>query len=152
MTYDELLIEADKLGVIVKEANLRTRDGHCKGNKIAIHKSLSNYEKSCVLAEEIGHYFYTVGDIRNQKNINNRKQEVIARRWGYNKKIGLIGLISAFEYGCKNKYEIAEFLNVTIEYLNEAIEYYTSKYGTMHIVDDYIIYFSPNLWIGKTFN
>lgn len=104
MTYDELLIEADKLGVIVKEANLRTRDGHCKGNRIAIRKNLSNYEKACVLAEELGHYYLTVGDIRNQQDINNRKQELIARRWGYNKKVGIIGLIKAFENGCRNRY------------------------------------------------
>ena len=75
----------------------------------------------------------------------------MARRWGYNKKIGLIGLIEAFENGCKNRYEIAEYLNVTIEYLNEAIEYYANKYGVMHRIDDYIIYFSPNVYIGKTF-
>lgn len=152
MTYDELLIEADKLGIIVKELELKTRDGHCKGNRVAIHKYLSNYEKACVLAEELGHYYLNVGDIRNQENINNRKQELLARRWGYNKKIGLIGLIRAFEYGCKNRYEIAEYLSVTVNYLNEAIEYYTSKYGIMHKIDDYIIYFIPNLYIGKAFN
>lgn len=152
MTYDELLIEADTLGIIVKELDLKTRDGHCKGNRIAIHKHLSNYEKSCVLAEELGHYYYTVGDIRNQKDISNRKQEFLARRWGYNKKVGLLGLIEAFENGCVNRYEIAEFLNVTIEYLNEAIDYYASKYGVMHRIDDYIIYFSPSLYIGKAFN
>lgn len=151
MTYEELLIEADKLGIIVKELDLKTRDGHCKGNRIAIHKYLSNYEKACVLAEELGHYYFTVGDIRNQKDIINRKQELLARKWGYNKKIGLIGLISAFEYGCKDRYEVAEYLNVTVKYLNEAIEYYTSKYGVMHRVDDYIIYFIPNLYIGKAF-
>lgn len=152
MTYDELLIEADKHGVIVKEAKLRTRDGHCKGNRIVIHKYLSNYEKACVLAEELGHYFRTVGDIRNQKDINNRQQEFIARKWGYNKKIGLLGLIKAFENNCKDRYEIAEYLNVSVEYLNEVIEYYTSKYGVMHKVDDYIIYFTPNLYVGKSFS
>ena len=152
MTYDELLIEADKLGIIVKELDLKTRDGHCKGNRIAIHKYLSNYEKACVLAEELGHYYLTVGDIRNQTDIVNRKQELIARRWGYNKKIGLIGLIRAFEYGCKDRYEIAEYLSVTLDYLNEAIEYYTSKYGVMHKIDDYIVYFIPNLYIGKAIN
>lgn len=152
MTYDELLIEANNAGVIVKELYLKTRKGRCRGNRIAIDKELSNYEKACVLAEELGHYYLTVGDITNQKDINNRKQELIARRWGYNKKIGLIGLIEAFENGCKNRYEIAEYLNVTTEYLNEAIEYYTSKYGVMHRIDDYIIYFSPNVYIGKIFN
>lgn len=151
MTYEELLIEADKLGIIVKELNLKTRSGHCKGNKIAIHKYLSNREKACVLAEELGHYYLTVGDIRNQHNINNRKQELIARKWGYNKHIGLLGLIKAFEHGCKNRYEIAEYLNVTVEYLNEALEYYASKYGVIHKVDDYIIYFTPVVYIGKLF-
>lgn len=152
MTYDELLIEADRLGIIVKELDLKTRDGHCKGNRIAIRKNLSNYEKACVLAEELGHYYLTVGDIRNQKDINNRKQELIARRWGYNKKVGIIGLIEAFENGCRNRYEMAEYLNVTVDYLNEAIEYYASKYGVLHRIDDYIVYFTPNLCIGKAFN
>lgn len=151
LTYDELLIEADELGIIVKELDLKTRDGRCKGNRIAIHKDLSNYEKACVLAEELGHYHKTVGDITNQKDITNRKQELVARRWGYNKNIGLIGLINAFEYGCLNRYEIAEYLNVTVEYLNEALEYYESKYGTIHRIDNYIIYFSPNVYIGKFF-
>lgn len=152
MTYDELLIEADKLGIVVKEAYLKTRKGRCCGKRIAIHKNLSNYEKACVLAEELGHYYLTVGDITNQQNINNRKQELIARQWGYNKKIGLIGLIKAFENGCINRHEIAEYLNITVEYLNEAIEYYSNKYGVMHRIDDYIIYFTPTVYIGKTFN
>lgn len=152
MTYDELLIEADKFGIIVKEFELKTRKGHCQGSRIAIDKNLSNYEKACVLAEELGHYFLTVGDITNQELINNRKQELLARKWGYNKKIGLIGLINAFEHGCINRYEIAEYLNVTIDYLNEAIDYYASKYGVLHRVDNYILYFSPNFYIGKSFN
>ena len=151
MTYDELLIEANNIGVIVKEADLRTRDGRCQGNRIAINENLSTVEKACVLAEELGHYHLTVGDITNQKDDNNRRQELKARRWGYNKKIGIIGLTNAFEHGCSNKYEIAEYLNITIEYLDEAIEYYSSKYGVMHVIDDYIIYFTPYFFIGKTF-
>jgi hypothetical protein len=152
LTYDELLIEAETLGIIVKEVKMRTRKGRCCGNRIAIHSALSDYEKACVLTEELGHYYLTVGDITNQKNINNRKQELIARKWGYNKKIGLLGLIRAFEHGCVNRYEIAEFLNVTVNYLNEALDYYASKYGIFHRVDDYIIYFTPNVYIGKIFN
>ena len=152
LTYEELLIEADELGIIVKEIDLKTRDGHCKGNRIAINRNLSKYDKACVLAEELGHYYLTIGDIRNQNNINNRKQELKARKWGYNKHIGLLGLIKAFEYGCKNRYEMAEYLGITVEYLNEALEYYSSKYGVMHRIDDYIIYFTPTVYIGKSFN
>jgi IrrE N-terminal-like domain len=151
LTYEELLVEADGLGITVKEVNLKTRTGYCYGKRIAIHKNLSNYEKVCVLAEELGHYHLTVGDITNQENINNRKQELLARRWGYDKNIGLLGLIRAFENRCSNRYEIAEYLNITVEYLNEALEYYTSKYGLMHSIDNYIIYFSPTFYIGKFF-
>ncbi|MEG0668530.1 MAG: hypothetical protein RR460_07865 [Clostridium sp.] len=149
MTYDELLIEATNLGIIVKEFNLRTKKGFCHGNRIAIDKNLTSIEKSCVLCEELGHYFLSVGDITNQELISNRKQELLARKWGYNKKIGLLGLINAFENNCLNKYETAEFLNVTEEYLDECIDYYRYKYGVMHIVDNYIIYFLPTLGILK---
>lgn len=152
MNYEELLIEAEELGVIVKEFDLDTRDGRCFGNRIAINCLLSDTEKACVLAEELGHYHLTVGDISEQENnIDNYKQELIARRWGYDKKIGLIGIINAFEYGCKSKFEIAEYLHVTEEYLDEAIEYYKYKYGIMHQIDHYIIYFTPRLLVGKAF-
>lgn len=36
--------------------------------------------------------------------------------------IELIGIVKAYETGCQNQYEIAEFLNVTEEYLLECIE------------------------------
>lgn len=152
MTYDELLIEAEQLGIIVKEIKMRTKKGRCYGNRIAINNKLSDKEKACVLAEELGHYHLTVGNIINQKeNFNNSKQELIARRWGYDKKIGLLGLIRAFEHGCIGKTEISEFLNITEEYFDECIEYYRSKYGVMHQIDHYIIYFIPRLYIGKAF-
>nr|WP_186003708.1 ImmA/IrrE family metallo-endopeptidase [Clostridium thermobutyricum] len=151
MLYEELLTEANKLGIIVKEYNLKTRKGRCCGNRIVINKNLTTQEKCCVLAEELGHYHLTVGDISNQSNISNRKQEVLARRWGYKKNAGILDLINAFKAGCKTKYEIAEFLNITEKYLNEAIEYYTSKYGAYYTIDCYNIMFIPNFRIGKAF-
>lgn len=149
MTYDELLVEAESFGVTVKEFDLKTKKGFCHGNRIAIDMNLTNIEKSCILCEELGHYFLSVGDITNQECISNRKQELLARQWGYNKKIGLFGLIKAFENNCLNKYEIADFLNVTEEYLEEAIDYYTYKYGIMQVVDNYIVYFTPSLGVLK---
>lgn len=47
MDYEYLLKEADNLGVIVKEANLITKDSYCKGIRIAINKKLvTNKEKN----------------------------------------------------------------------------------------------------------
>lgn len=79
----------------------------------------------------------------------NRKQERQARLWGYNHSIGLLGLIRAYEHGCKDKYEIAEYLDVTEEYLEDCINCYRNKYGVYKIVDNYIVYFIPNLTVFK---
>ncbi len=68
---------------------------------------------------------------------------------GYNHSIGLLGLIRAYEHGCKDKYEIAEYLDVTEEYLEDCINCYRNKYGVYKIVDNYIVYFIPNLTVFK---
>lgn len=151
--YERLVAEIDSYGIRVREIDFHTSKpcGKCIGNKIYINKNISETEKYCVLCEELGHYHLNIGDITNQTKISNKKQEVLARRWGYRKNVGIIDLIKAFESGCKTKYEIAEFLNVTEEYLNEAIEYYTSKYGAYYTIDCYNIMFIPNFRIGKSF-
>lgn len=153
MNYEILLKEADELHIIVKEKNLRTKDGFCYGNRIAINKKLeTTKEKYCILSEELGHYHMTVGDITDQTKIQNRKQELIARRWGYEHTVSLVGLITAFEYGSRGSFEIAEFLGVTEKYLSECLDYYKRRYGLYHTIENYIIYFEPNLFIGKSFN
>jgi len=153
MEYETLLKKADRLGLIVKEADLKTKDGFCKGNRIAINERLiTDAEKRCVLAEEIGHYKTTTGDITDQTKTINRKQELVARRWGHQQIVTLVSLIEAFEYGAQSSYEIAEFLEVPEKYLNECIEDYRRKYGFYFMLEQYCIYFEPNLKIGKIFN
>ena len=113
---------------------------------VAINTSVSNStEKTCVLAEELGHHHTSVGDIIDMTDIQNRKQERQARLWGYNKLIGLTGIINAYRAGCQSRHEIAELLDVTEEYLQECIDCYRDKYGVCTEVDNYTIYFIPNL-------
>lgn len=150
LNYEKLLMESDSHGLIVKEKALKYNDGRIKGNRIAIRKDIKTHtEKGCVLAEELGHYHTTVGNILDQNNTGNRKQEQRARAWAYNKMIGLIGIIKAYEHGCYSLHETADYLNVTEEFLNEALTYYKNKHGIYTTVDNYIIYFEPSLGIGK---
>ena len=129
------------------EENLK---GFYMNGNIAINTSVeTSAEKSCVLAEELGHHHTTVGNILDMESASNRKQERQARLWAYNKQIGLRGLISAYEHGCQNKYEVAEYLEVTDEFLADCIECYRQKYGIGTTVDNYYIMFIPNLTIGK---
>lgn len=117
---------------------------------VAINTSVNdNVEKACVLAEELGHHYTSVGDIIDMENAQNRKQERQARLWAYNKLIGLRGIIDAYEAGCQNGYEIAEYLEVTEEYLADCIECYRDKYGVGVAVDNYYIMFIPHLAVGK---
>lgn len=147
MTYEDLLIEADRNDIITKEIPLPVSKGRIKGNWIAIKSDMTETEKKCVMAEELGHYYTTFGNILDQNLASNRKQEQIARLWSYNKLIGLRGIINSHNAGCSNKYEMAEFLNVTVEFLEEAIKKYTDKYGVCTTLDNYIIYFIPYLGV-----
>ena len=145
MTYEELQDVACKDGIDVIERRFKSNNIkglYCNGT-VALNEDMTQVEKSCVLAEEIGHHCTSSGDILNQTDIMNRKQEYRARFYGYNLKIGLTGLIRAYEACCRNFFEMAEFLDATEEYLKEAIQCYKSKYGICAVVDNYIIYFEP---------
>lgn len=143
MTYDELLIEADRLGVTVKEFNMLTRDGRCYGNRIAINSSLSEEEKICVLSEELSHYRLTVGDISDQHNINNRKQELIARKAVYEKLLHPEAIIGAILDGAYNHEDLSEKLCVPHHFLIESVEYYKRKYGIYYVGKTHLLVFEP---------
>lgn len=145
MDYEELLKDAENDGIIVKEKKFASHaSALTKGNKILINNSLKTLnKKSCALAEELGHYHTTVGNILKLKSVSDHKQEIIARNWAYRKLVGLVSIISAYKNGARNIYDIADYLNVTEEFLNSAIEYYKKKYGLYTSIDNYIIYFEP---------
>lgn len=135
--YNYYLGDADLKGVYI--------DGN-----IAINNSANTtIEKACVLAEELGHHFTSVGNILDISDARNRKQERQARLHGYNKRIGLYGLIRAYEHGCHDRSDAAEFLEVTEEFLQDAIECYRDKYGVGVTVDNYYVMFIPNLQVLK---
>ena len=101
-------------------------------------------EKKCLLAEEFAHHQLNHGNI-----LKDPHQETIARRSAHDRLIGLDGLIRAYEAGCNSFNEVADYLDVTEEFLNEAIKEYASRYGTHAIKGNYIIAFIPNLQIYK---
>ena len=149
---EELLQEAEDENVTVIDYHFesnRIKGLYCNGT-IALKDDIkTTTEKACILSEELGHHYTTVGNIINQSNIENRKQEQCARGLAYNKMIGLFGIVKAYEHGCQSLHETADYLNVTEEFLNEALTYYKNKHGIYTTVDNYIIYFEPHLGIGK---
>lgn len=150
-TYECLQDEACEDGIEVVDYTFesdRIKGLYCDG-VVAIRENMTIPEKTCALSEELGHHETSVGNIIDMASAANRKQERQARLWAYNKQIGLIGLVRAFEHGCQNRFEIAEYLEVTEEFLEECIECYRNKYGICKQVDNYVVYFIPQLSVMK---
>lgn len=146
MTYEDLLSVSDSIGLITREKDLLAYDGRIKGNRVAIRKTIpTQAAKACVLAEELGHFFTSTGDILEQNSTAARKQERRARAWAYDFQIGLDGIISAYEHGCGNMYEIAEYLDTTVDFLSECLSNYRERYGTMTHYGGYTILLDPML-------
>lgn len=143
--YKRLQEHAENYGIKVLELKFDSNaKGLCNGNVIGINSSIeTEAEKACVLAEEIGHVLTTYGDIMDQNDISNIKQELKARAWGYSELVKLESLFLAYKSGVHNRFELAEYLEVTEEYLEEAIDYYKSKYGPYYQADGYMICFEP---------
>lgn len=154
-TYDDMLVEADKHSLTTKEKPLLAYNGRIKGKRIAINRALTEREKKCILAEELGHYLTGSGDILDQSSAANRKQELRGRLWAYNRLIGLRGIVSAYKSGCQNMSDVAYYLDVTEDFLQEALSCYRQKYGIYVKLDNYVIYFEPSIGIfgmnGDTF-
>ncbi|MBP1990219.1 ImmA/IrrE family metallo-endopeptidase [Paenibacillus eucommiae] len=144
-SYEELLDEADKLAIQVYEKPMQTRNkGLYMDGVIWINDTLSGIEKACILAEELGHYHTSEGDILDQSKLTNRKQELRARQWGYSMLLPLSAIVQAHHAKAKGRHEIAEHLNVTEDFLQAAIDRYTEKYGLFVLADDqHYVYFDP---------
>lgn len=144
MVYEELLDEAAASNIkIIENADFKSRsEGLIYGDVIALNKNLqTDIERACILAEELGHYYTSTGDIIDQGSVANRKQERKARLWAYNRMITFDKLIAAFEYGCRNSYEVADFLGVTEKFLKDSLNTICQKYGYVITYKNYIFDF-----------
>lgn len=115
---------------------------------ITVSTTLDNSkEETCVIAEELGHYYTSFGNLLTDSKLDKtviRKQEEQAKRWAIKKLVTLKKIVAAFENGARNISELAEYLDVTNEFLLQSIETYNRIYGKCKKYNDrYILYFEP---------
>lgn len=141
MTLYEMLLDEYENEVDVFEVPMINK-GLYADNIIWIKKDQTTSEKLGVLAEELGHHYTSEGDILDQSTAANRKQERQARAWGYSLIVPL-DLIGEKYFKSSSFEELAENLNITTDFLNQALQYYSERYGISAKTDHHIIYFNP---------
>jgi len=111
---------------------------------ILLDKHLSTtIEKTCILAEELGHYHTSSGNIVDQGKLTHRKQERNARGWAYRKLVPLQAIVDAHRAAIRNRHELADRLQVTEEFLGRALEWYRDKYGPYVSIGGHTVCFEP---------
>lgn len=115
--YETLLAEYDDFIDVTERSMIN--DGLYSDSCVWINKEMTTARKACVLAEEIGHYCTSVGDILEQKNIANAKQEQKARVWAYQKLLSVDKILDAASKGHTETWDMAEYLDVDEEFLKD---------------------------------
>lgn len=113
----------DKIGAY---GTFRVRD---KKPYVFLEKDQPEVDKRVILAEEFMHALHTVGVILDQKDINNKKQEVQARSLAYKAIVSMDDLLYCYKMGLRFDYEVAEELEIPVEFLNNAISYFKTQLG-----------------------
>lgn len=119
-------------------------DGLYMDSKIAINTDLcTSAQRACILAEELAHHFTACGDITGSSALA-IKQETKGRRTAHEILVPINRIIEAItDACCRSKYEIAEYLEVTEEFLDEALEQYKCRYGLYIVHGEKILCFEP---------
>ena len=121
--YEKLLAEYEHLDIQEKKGMLNEglySDGH-----IWIREDLSSSKKYCTLAEEVRYHETSAGDILDQNDLGNYKQECTARTWAYRKILPIEKILKALSEGHTQLYDLAEHLGVDETFLRACLE----KYG-----------------------
>lgn len=143
MAYESLMLEYPQLEIMESSDLPKGLAGLYYDNVILLDKHRNTYEKYCILAEEIGHYETTYGDISDLSKIQNLKLEVIARRWSYKKLAPLQKLIECYDNHYTTMEDICHHLAITPEFLQDILEFYKDKNGLSVEYKGYKIEFDP---------
>ena len=122
MTKYEELIEKYK-HLIIEERPMKSAGLYADGC-IWIDRSMTNDKKYCVLAEELGHYHTSAGNILDQEDTGNRKQEYKARKWAYETILPVENILFALADGHGEIWDMAEYLEVDEAFLRDALRHY----------------------------
>lgn len=136
MKLDNLHDLTEKEKIKVYDWHIEDADGAYinidKINAIALnYDNIGTYiEEKCVLAEELGHYYYEATYSLYCQDLQViSKQERKAKKWAYNVLVPYEDLRRAIKNGLTTVYSLANYFEVTEAFISKCVEFYIEKYG-----------------------
>ena len=146
--YEGLESDAKDEGIIVDYTELMAtralllRDGDLE--VIQICPSASYAERACLLAEELGHHFTSVGNtVIHPDSITLSRSEERAFRYSINRLLPLDRVAEALCKTPRSLHELAEDLGVTVDLLRHALVFWEATCGLYFEGEDYVLMFNP---------
>ncbi|HZK57707.1 MAG TPA: ImmA/IrrE family metallo-endopeptidase, partial [Clostridia bacterium] len=127
---------------------------------IGINENIVSDRKlfTCVLAEELGHHFTSIGNSSAEcysfaDKINLNKTELTALKWATKYLIPMDEIIGAMQKGTKNMEELSDLLGVTSEFLLERFRFIAKEQTYVKVQNNLFIILAhlPNVYLFKGF-
>ena len=137
-TKDKIInkLQTEKEKIKVYNWHIEDADGAYinidKINAIALnYDNIGTYiEEKCVLAEELGHYYYDATYSLYCQDLQViSKQERKAKKWAYNVLVPYEDLHRAIKNGLTTVYSLANYFEVTEAFISKCVAFYIEKYG-----------------------
>lgn len=94
---------------------------------ILINRLRSLAKRTAALAEELGHYFKSVGDLRDLQDILAAKSENLGRAWSYQQLLPRPILESQLKNGNGTPWELAEATGLPEDFVLEAVTFHSRR-------------------------
>lgn len=124
----------------------RTRNGK---PYLFLERNQPEADKEVILREEFMHFLTSVGVIVNQKQLDHRKQELLARRLSYKAAISMDDLIKCYKLNLQTNYEIASELELPEDFVKNAIEYFKTQIADGDTYKGYRIHLGSTITFTK---
>ncbi|OCX46890.1 hypothetical protein BFD03_08715 [Limosilactobacillus reuteri] len=147
--YEELASEYPHLTINYPQNMPNNLAGLNIDTDVYLNRANSDIKMYEILQEEIAHYDTTAGDIVTKDTPDGRKQEHKARSLAMMRAVSLDKLIYCYQHDIWNLEDIADYCNVDVEYLMDAIDNYRVKRGLIFAYKGYRFDLRKNVKIEK---
>lgn len=111
---------------------------------ITLNTHLDTDAKRCVtLAHELGHHYTHPPNLLIASKRTQDKYEHMATTWATNMLLPPFKLVEALKKGIRDVWDLAEYLGVTPEFIEQGLNLLQERYGQSVCINGCCLYFKP---------